>query len=411
MKKLLKMAISTQAIALAFTLPTAAQQINKVQYAFVNGWTIESAFEQNNDFLGCDAIKENSGAQLRIGFDKNVWALGTNTSSDGDFDGTLAFDGFRETLLFNHLPNGWAMLPLSNDGLERFKKSNRLGLDVGFGYSEFSLNGSLAVTSKISECVSRRGEPVVARNTQPAAPSGSFSSQPAAPTGAPSLAQAQQPQGGAGLCSDGKPNLPGTGLCQSDARALLPNRGDDSAGSCPMGVGETAMPNGQYLIYLSEQCQGKNPLTFEYREFPNTVYGQLVHPANGPSAKPYESNKNITVGLILGTDDITLMREDGRRLMREDGNVQYADQCDIKADTDGSFRFEATGDYARQFASGDSPSEAHCGPLGPTDSLSYWRAFGGHTWFFDLGQDSADRYDPHSLTLIERNYNTWSVVK
>ena len=125
-------------------------------YATTRGWTVNSAGD-NGLFAYCVGAINQNGSQIRLGYDGLQWQLAVPINTGPTWQGTLEVDGDRRHASGTAVP-GWAIAWLTLGELDRLKRGNHAVLDVS-GYSyDFALNGSTAVTLKITECVQRAGQ-------------------------------------------------------------------------------------------------------------------------------------------------------------------------------------------------------------------------------------------------------------
>ncbi|ESQ92741.1 hypothetical protein ABAC460_02610 [Asticcacaulis sp. AC460] len=182
--------------------------------------------------------------------------------------------------------------------------------------------------------------------------------------------------------------LPESGLCYNKAIYLLqfdsgsrPNAPD----GCTWTLNETALPQGEYLLYLAALCDNKATKldygngTLRYRDFPDSTPVTII------PATP----DGHTAILDYAKAKITDPKEAARCKVRRAAIDSFpADALEVDEMTIGESEKIAT-----------EGIRTACGPFGlDQDSQRYWRIISDHALFFDLGQDSAP-FDPGSLTI------------
>lgn len=208
-------------------------------------------------------------------------------------------------------------------------------------------------------------------------------------------------------CSSGERYLPMSGLCSGEASGLLgwPDKffydGLVNFG-CQAEAAETPFPGDQVLLYWAANCQS-GPAKLEVsagagQAILNIVSGGGLTSAGSP----------LRVGYIIGADDgnspTNLLRWT-RDAMSADGYGQAAkDACTaVRAGAYAKDAWVIDNAMARKARPKDAYPEMFCGGYGYTgDSRSYWRVFGGHSWFFTLGQDGYVDFDPNTMRLLAR---------
>lgn len=214
----------------------------------------------------------------------------------------------------------------------------------------------------------------------------------------PASAQAQ--------CAAGQQHLPLSGLCSGDASGKLgwPDKffydGLQNYG-CQAEPAEVAFPGDRVLLYWASKCQGE-PARLEVSAGARTADLSIVSGGLSPSGPPMQ------VGLIIGVDD-----------NEPAANLLGFTRAVMKADGTGGTAIAACRAYqARAYAKDawvvddgetrkkqpkDAYPEIYCGRYGYTgDSRAFWRVFGGHSWYFDMGQDGYADFDPSTMMLVPR---------
>lgn len=216
------------------------------------------------------------------------------------------------------------------------------------------------------------------------------------PTTAPTA-----PQGVAeGACADGGERLSGTGLCQSEAGALLvsdPDVRTPELLDCTWSVKELMLPGEEALLYRAASCGGvETTLTYaggarraEISYESSAVYG--------------DAGKGRIVVALYGTDP-----DPQGALKAAIAELSYRDQgsCQIVAvEREGWPRdalLIAPSALAREKLFEGRPVVA-CGPLGIDETkVRYWRVRQGFAWFFDLGDRDPD-FDAGNMAVFTRS--------
>ncbi|WP_088185477.1 hypothetical protein [Sphingobium sp. Z007] len=210
-------------------------------------------------------------------------------------------------------------------------------------------------------------------------------------------------------CPDKAARLPGTGLCPTDAAALLP--ADDRPSlpdGCAWSVSETALPGDTWLLYRAARCDGK---TAALAYAPAKPLARLVYalsPMGGDQAKgatlvvfaPADRRDPQSTILALTRAAITDPADD------QGCHVRKADIPGWPAD---ALVVDIPADEAAKMPQDEI--RGACGPLGlDQGSQLYWRISQGHVWHFDLGQELPE-IDPRSLTLIRKDASgEWAAI-
>lgn len=201
-------------------------------------------------------------------------------------------------------------------------------------------------------------------------------------------------------CSDQSEKLPGTGLCQNQAAALLQFAGGDrppAPQGCDWVVSQTEMAGGEYLLYRAARCNGK------ITRLDYAAGAGMAELSYAVSAYFGDSAKGQKIVSIAGTepgDPHSSILRLARTALK---NKAEAGRCQVRpAKVDGWPADALVVDVSPAEAAKapkDEPRTA-CGPYGlDEDSQTFWRVFQGRSWFFELGQDSVD-VDPGSFTMI-----------
>ncbi|MBA4089783.1 MAG: hypothetical protein C0494_04205 [Sphingobium sp.] len=205
----------------------------------------------------------------------------------------------------------------------------------------------------------------------------------------------------AAVCPDKAARLSGTGLCPTDAAALL--TADDRpslAEGCTWSVNEAALPDDIWLLYRAARCDGKTTALAYAAGKPLARLVYALSPMGGDQARgaplvafaPADRRDPQSTILALTRAAITDPADD-------DGcHVRQADIPGWPAD---ALVVDIPAAQAASLPQDEIRSA--CGPLGlDQGSQLYWRISQGHAWHFDLGQE-APEIDPRSLTLVRKN--------
>lgn len=214
-------------------------------------------------------------------------------------------------------------------------------------------------------------------------------------------------------CADGEAALPASGLCPSDAEALIVdvNVGYDRSAltemtDCVWSVNETPFPAGDVLLYRAASCGGT---TARLGLAPGAQRSDLYV----ETAAVGVAGEDVLVGFVLGSDPddptgniLAVVRRD---LEAEGAAPAYVASCEVLA---APGRPDAYVVDVRDAAPSPDGPRADCGRYGYTDDgIAFWREAYGFSWFLDLGQDAYHEIDPGSLTLVARGEDgTWGTV-
>lgn len=200
-------------------------------------------------------------------------------------------------------------------------------------------------------------------------------------------------------CADGGVRLTGTGLCQSEASALLvsdPNVRTPELEGCTWSVKELMLPGDEALLYRAARCgEVETALAFAggARRAEISYESSAVH---GDAAR------GRVVVALYGTDP-----DPQGALTAAIAALPHQDQgsCQIVAagregwPTDALLIAPSTLARTRLF---EGRPVVACGPLGIDETkVSYWRVRQGFAWFFDLGNRDPD-VDAGNMAIFTR---------
>ena len=417
-------------IGLTVNIATSAVAQEQLRhYDSVKGWSVNS-YSDNRGFLGCDAQIAARGHYLRVGYDGNIWAVGTQSNLRGVFPGNLEIDGRNAQVNFEHFPDGWAMVQMTNQEVASFRRGSNIGINLDQQWIDFSLSGSSAAMKKVEECYRNQGNSPrqrIVQNQQ--RQNNNFQQAPQRPIQQnrqqnqnlqTSQNQAQNVQPSNNQCRQGEQLLPASGLCTDQARRLLNiSRGSDMQplDGCSLAVEEASLPGDQILLYKALRCKGvTTKLEYgggaRFAELSVIVSGYDADTGGNPRLT--EPRKLVTIGAVHNGDANTSLLSAAKSAMEA---RDKANPCKVVSGQ--PFRFPDdsllvhTRSAPKQSQNNDGPGfdGGECGPMGYfDDSNAYWRAFGGFVWHFDLGQDIAE-IDPGTFTVIERDKaDQWQIV-
>lgn len=205
-----------------------------------------------------------------------------------------------------------------------------------------------------------------------------------------------------GACADGGEPLAGTGLCQSEADALLvadPNVRTPELEGCTWSVKEVMLPGDEALLYRAAACNGvETTLGFAggARRAEISYESSAVH---GDDAV------GRVVVALYGTDPDpqgALNAAIAALSYREQGSCQIVAAEREGWPADALLIAPSAEARARLFEGG--PVVA-CGPQGIDETkVRYWRVRQGFAWFFDLGDRDPD-FDAGNMAIFMRDAN------
>lgn len=194
-----------------------------------------------------------------------------------------------------------------------------------------------------------------------------------------------------GACADGGPQLPGTGLCQADAKELLtldPDVRTPELEGCTWSVNETMLPADEALLYYAATCKGVT-----------TALGfaggaRSAEIAYETSAAYGDAAKGRVVIRLYGVDP-----DPQGALKAALAEAPAADRAKCEIRTAG---YEGLAKDALIIAPKDGVRQASCGPQGVADkTMRYWRVRQGFAWFFDLGGQELD-FDAGNAAIVTK---------
>lgn len=207
-----------------------------------------------------------------------------------------------------------------------------------------------------------------------------------------------------GPCADDGARLPITGICVGRANAYLAAAGGTSPEApegCEWAVQETRVGD-QVLLYRASKC-GSKATRLGYAEkapLAELSYDSLAY---GDPDNQYKGTVVARVGGVDGADKTAALTRIAREAIQDPAEKSgcRARNAGIDSWPEDSIVVDVPDPVAAD-AAADGPRAA-CGPFGFNgDEASYWRVFGGKSWFFQLGQDIA-QIDPASFTLLTKD--------
>ncbi|MBL8558830.1 MAG: hypothetical protein JNM47_08935 [Hyphomonadaceae bacterium] len=212
----------------------------------------------------------------------------------------------------------------------------------------------------------------------------------------------QKPSDGssaAAACADGSARLAGTGLCQSEAAALVgrdPEIRTPELEGCTWTVNETMLPTDEALLYRAAVCNG---VTTQLGFAGGARSADIAYEQ---SAKIGDAAKGRVVIRLFGVDPDP---QGALKAAIAEAPAASSAGCEIRSEfregwpTDALFL--APNDAARARLPKDKPVVA-CGPMGIDETkVSYWRVRQGFAWFVDLGREDPD-FDAGNITVVAK---------
>lgn len=208
-------------------------------------------------------------------------------------------------------------------------------------------------------------------------------------------------------CADGSTRLAGTGLCQSEAAALLrvdPGARSPELADCTWQINETMVVD-EALLYRAASCKG--------------VVTTLAYAGGAQSAEISYERSALFGEAAVGDVVIRLFGTDpdpqgALKAALAEAPPEEQAICEIRlAGYEGwpsDALLIAPTAAARAKMPQNEPITA-CGPLGVDEgSARFWRVAQGFAWFFDLGQEQLD-FDAASVTAVAKGADGVWVTK
>lgn len=376
-------------------------------YKKVKGWTINQyTYSESSSNPSCSAVHfKNRFDGLRIERFKEGYLYGINGLSRDQQGATykmsLWFDGNRAKNLFGEATFVRDTAYIQDDWLSHFHPVNEKpgpveaiagsnSLSFSFlmpgnrtGNNEvitnFKLYGSAAAILALEECYQ-----VVSSNR---------------------LQKISAPQTEVSSCPDDGPRMPLSGICRGRAANYLSLAGGAKPllmDGCEWVVNETPLPGGDYLFYLASKC-GKYLTQLEFSIGARFAEVNILHSAMN-QGEP--GGKIITVGTV---DENDLHKNILHYAQNAMPDKLKAIKCRVvNANSEGWPSDALVVDVSQEEAANAPQGEPRhsCGPFGvDQENTTYWRVFGGFSWFFNLGQDAYLDIDPGSLTIVPSRYD------
>lgn len=209
------------------------------------------------------------------------------------------------------------------------------------------------------------------------------------PSGEPGLS--------ASACADGGARLSQTGLCQSEARALLvsdPGVRSPELANCTWAIKEVMLPGDEALLYRAATCNGvETSLTFaggahraEISYERSAVYG--------------DAGKERVVIQLYGVDPDP---QGALKAAIAEAPKEKTGPCEIVPAAREGWPTDALLIAPSAAARARVPPGTRlvaCGPTGIDETkVSYWRVRQGFAWFFDLGDKDPD-FDAGNVSMV-----------
>ena len=211
----------------------------------------------------------------------------------------------------------------------------------------------------------------------------------------------------AAACADGSARLPGTGLCQAQALALIPSdptvRTPELEG-CAWVANETMLPGDEALLYRAAQCDG--------------VTTQLAFAGGAHSAEISYETSALDGAAAAGQVVIRLFGTDPEpqgALQAAIAELPAAEQatCEIRPAGYEGWPADALLIAPTAMARAQLPQDeplAACGPLGLNENeVNFWRVRQGFAAFYTLGQEQP-AFDAYNVVFVAKGADgTWAV--
>lgn len=204
-------------------------------------------------------------------------------------------------------------------------------------------------------------------------------------------------------CADSAARLPGTGLCPADASAMLPAATGFQATApdgCTWSVGEAALPDAQWLLYRAARCGTK---TTQLAYASAKPLAQLSYATSAYYGDDAKGQTIVQVAPVSNGDANATIVALARGAAEDPAKAVgcAVRPAGIEGWAQGALVVDIPAAEAAKLPQDEIRSA--CGPLGlDQGSQRFWRAFQGHVWLFDLGQEAPD-VDPGSLTLVRKD--------
>lgn len=224
----------------------------------------------------------------------------------------------------------------------------------------------------------------------------------------PAAERTDASNGAPAACADASARLPGTGLCQSEASALLvsdPGVRTPELENCTWSVKEIMLPGEEALLYRAAACGGVDT-TLAYAG--GARRAELSYETSAVSG---DSARGRVVVALYGTDPDP---QGALTAAIEALSVQDRGSCQIvPAEREGwptDALLIAPSELARARLFEGRPVVA-CGPLGIDETkVRYWRVRQGFAWFFDLGDRDPD-IDAGNMNIFTRDDDGYWRIK
>ena len=210
-----------------------------------------------------------------------------------------------------------------------------------------------------------------------------------------------QPAGGHSAdCPDDGPRLPGSGLCKGRAVNYLDYTHTSSLGpdGCDWVVNETALPDGDFLLYQALQC-GSQVATLEFHAGPHAADLMMTTSAmSGSQLNPPSPVARVFATHGGSAQDVIMMQAQSAM-----SQPDQAKRCEVRMSTAEENLEENVYvvDLKPEFKFGAAtPQVSPCGDFGlRQDSLAFWRVIGDWVWFIDMGLGFWE-INPQSMVVL-----------
>jgi hypothetical protein len=126
-----------------------------VYFASVKGWKVVVG-AINSQPAYCAAISNQSGSELRLGYDGGQWQMAVPYAAGrGEYVGQMAIDG-KQTGTYGESDGNWTFLWLNLGERDALMNGQQVIIEVGKASLDYDLTGAAAAALKVEECVERR---------------------------------------------------------------------------------------------------------------------------------------------------------------------------------------------------------------------------------------------------------------
>jgi hypothetical protein len=402
----------TIASVIAALLPAMAnaQDQNRL-YKEVKGWAIhQHSTSESSPNPSCSAVRfmGRSDAMRVERFDQGYFygVNGLSRKEQGQlYDLSFWFDGDQSTRQGGQASFGRDAAYPHDDWLSFFHPyeerdtlvaaiANRRTLSFAFlvpgnrtGNDEvttdFDLSGSAAALLALEECYQ-----VASGAVQPTIQSPQIGVAPGSPSD----------------CPDDGPRLPGSGICQGRGVNYLNIVGGSEPGlldNCSWKLNEAAMPGGDYLLYMAASC-GAHTTQLEFSAGARSAKVNVVRSGLGEGAPGGAPITVFTIDKASPENSILAIVQNAMEDKAEAAGCEVTGQGPDSGYPSDALQVANGAVAAEQAKTEYGSMDGTCGPLGDWgDTTTYWRVLGDYGWYFELGQDWYQDFDPRTFTIVK----------